>query len=269
MAFKVVRMLVVLCVILVGVSFSQTYASDVYVMHSGNDINMSLISNALTDAGHSVTPGLSWYEQDGSQSLSDYDAVVFLNSYTWRNASMPIAGQQEILNYVSGGGGMVTGEWFVWNLGSRDAFSTLATLSPVIPASYDDYNSGETTTYTQVTPDLIINNGLPASLSFTLADIEGGAETVFRPKSEATVFYSSSNGGGVADSGGLVGWDYGLGRVISFSTVIGDSEMIDENYRKLFVNSVEWSVAPEPVSSTLFLLGSAVLGLFGYKRKRA
>jgi len=69
----------------------------------------------------------------------------------------------------------------------------------------------------------------------------------------------------VADAPGLVGWGYGNGRVISFSTLIGEVELTDANYAKLFQNSVNWVTAtPVPVPGAFWLFASAMIG-FGYR----
>ena len=59
-------------------------------------------------------------------------------------------------------------------------------------------------------------------------------------KAGATVFYGSSNTG----HDGVIGWNYGSGRVISFSTLITDIELGNPNYERLFVNATEWAAVP-------------------------
>jgi hypothetical protein len=149
---------------------------------------------------------------------------------------MSDAGQREISDFVENGGGMVTGEWFIWSVNSR-----FASLSPLAPVEItNQFNTASNTTYTQVTPDPIINRNLPASITFNLSNING-SESVFSPREGATNFYSSSNGGGISGSGGVVGWKYGEGKVVSFSTTIGNTEMADVNYAQLFKNAVQWA----------------------------
>ena len=238
------RNVIVIAVILFILSgFSSAFAFNIYVMDSGNTANTNTIEDVLTNAGHTVTIGLPWHQQDGAQGLSSYDAVVFLNNFNWNSGSMSAAGQTEILDYVSGGGGIVTSEWFIWSLGAGSRFSMLNPLAPVEPATA--FNGATSTTYTQMTPNPIVNKGLPGSFSFNLGSISG-TETVFTPRKGALTFYSSSNGGGVPGSGGLVGWNFGSGRVISFSTLVGNTELADDNYSQLFVNSVEWAAVPFP-----------------------
>jgi hypothetical protein len=68
-----------------------------------------------------------------------------------------------------------------------------------------------------------------------------GRESCFEAKDSATVFYTSSNGGGRANAPGLVGWEYEAGHVVSFSTLIGVTELDNMNYSRLFVNTVNWA----------------------------
>ena len=232
--------IVIASILFILSGFSSAFASNIYVMDSENTANTDTIEDVLTNAGHTVTIGLPWHQQDGAQGLSSFDAVVFLNNFNWGRGPMSAAGQTEILNYVSGGGGIVTSEWFIWKLGSggtAGSFPMLNPLAPVEPTTA--FNGVTSTTYTQMTPNPIVNKGLPGSFSFNLGSI-GGTETVFTLRKGALIFYSSSNGGGVPGSGGLVGWNFGSGRVISFSTLVGNTELADANYSQLFVNSVEW-----------------------------
>lgn len=121
-------------------------------------------------------------------------------------------------------------------------------LAPLLPiGEYCGWNLGVSTTYTQVAPDPIINNGLPPSVGFPLVSF-AGTESCFREKQDATVFYSSSNGGGQAGTAGLVGWDVTGGRVVSFSTLLGATELASTEYRRLFVNTVEWAAQVGPSS---------------------
>ena len=67
------------------------------------------------------------------------------------------------------GGGLVTTEGFVHHGAGR-----LYGLIPLSPAvSPTNSNGSGSTTYTQVTPDPIINHNLPTSFTFPLVNIYG------------------------------------------------------------------------------------------------
>lgn len=143
---------------------------------------------------------------------------------------------------------MVLGEWVNY-------YNYLAAIKPVQSATY---NSAPSTTYTQDTPDLILNDGLPDSFTFDMANI-AGTEDSLNPREGATVFYTSSNGGGRPDSVGVAGWDLPGGRVISFSTLITQIELASPDYQQLVINAVNWarpadltitkSASPDPVDA--------------------
>jgi hypothetical protein len=80
------------------------------------------------------------------------------------------------------------------------------------------------------------------------------------------VYYGSSFGG-IPPGDGVIGWHYGSGRVMSFSTLAGQEELADPNYCTLFSNGVNWVEDPPgtsqsvPEPATLTLLGIGALGL--------
>jgi len=235
--------------------FSLSWAgSTVYVMSGGNSTADQAVLNALIARGHTPVIGVQSYLWDGTQvNLNQFEAVVLLNNYNWNQPGMPANGQSALLNYVAGGGGLVTGEWLIWNMDSAGKHKD---LEPMIPADEGTFNAGTSTTYTQVTEESIINNGLPPSFSFNLNNINS-TESYLDSKDGATVFYSSSNTG----HKGVIGWNYGLGAVISFSTLISQTELANANYAKLFVNAVEWVAAPHPFSISGTVTGSVNQGV--------
>ncbi|MDY6952105.1 MAG: Kazal-type serine protease inhibitor domain-containing protein [Thermodesulfobacteriota bacterium] len=230
---SMIRLALALSFLLLG--FVISHAATVYVMDSEDGTNMALITAALTSAGHVVTTGLPWYQQDGHQSLSSYDVVVFLDGYNWNYGTMSTDGQNEIADFASAGGGLVTAEWFVWSLGSGGYFDNLAPLCPAVPTT--SYHHGDPITYAEEVSDPFLNAGVNSPFIFS-ADNVTGTETFLTPRPGATSYYASSAGSGYS---GLVGWDYGAGRVLSFSTLVGNAEMADTDYKTLFVNAVTWA----------------------------
>lgn len=205
----------------------------VYLMSSGNAATDSAISSALAVRGHTVTIGVEAWAWDGTQAtLSDYDVVVMANSSNLGSGSMSAEGAHELRKYVYNGGGLVTGEWTIRNI---DLEGRHRELDPVVPADATSCNvSGELGLYTINHLDAIVNNGMPYSFSFAFNNISG-TETVLDAKSGAIPYYLSSTASGT----GLTGWNFGAGRVLSFSTLITDVELADDNYSQLFTNAVE------------------------------
>jgi hypothetical protein len=187
----------------------------------------------LEEAGHNVSLGVSSVLWDGTQAdLNDFDVVILQNSFNWDSGSMPVSGQNALITFVNNGGGLVTGEWLIWNIYSGGRNTGLAQL---VPATLSGSRTIGSATYTQANPDSIINNGLPASFDFPLNSF-GGSESHLVPKQGATAFYTSDS-----TYSGLVGWDYCGGRVISFSNLLTNTELSDSDLARLFVNAVQWS----------------------------
>jgi hypothetical protein len=154
----------------------------------------------------------------------------------------------------------------VWKTGAQTNFQVLQDAIPVVPTSRFDF--ANPITYTQAAANPALNQGMPPSFTFA-ADDFGGTETDFAARAGATVFYGSS--GGAASGAGLVGWDFGSGRVLSFSTLAGTTELSDPNYARLFGNAVlfaERQAVVVPAPSGLVLAGLGAFCLAGYARRR-
>ena len=92
---------------------------DVYVMSGGPATSDQVVIDALTARGYDAVLGAQPHEWTGLQAdLADFDVVVILNNYNWDEGSMPATGETDLLNYVENGGGLVTGEWLIWNIES-------------------------------------------------------------------------------------------------------------------------------------------------------
>jgi len=171
--------------------------------------------------------------------MSTYDTVVLLPNYNYSGGDMPVAGQMVLIDFVNNGHGLVTAEWTVWLINTTGRLAVLADVIPVVSTSLFRYAA--MVTYTSVTPNDILNAGVDPVFTF-MADEVGGTDTSFVPKDGATIFYDSDFPG---DTAGLIGWSYGAGRVISFSTVAGLMEVADSNYGQLLSNAVTWSTNPQ------------------------
>ncbi|NTU84823.1 MAG: hypothetical protein HGA45_36575 [Chloroflexales bacterium] len=208
---------------------AQASAARIYVLRGGDPESDNAVIQALIDRGFAVTSGVVTPAFDGSQvALADYDVLVVLYNANWAQP-VPPDGLNAIRDYVTGGGGLVTGEWFGWR----------GQLSEIMPSQNCGWNTAAETTYTQVMPSPTISVSLPISFTFPMASFTG-SESCLEPRPEATVFYSSSNGGGKGTHAGLAAWNVGEGRVAAFSTLLSAVELANEQYRILFQNTVTW-----------------------------
>jgi hypothetical protein len=237
----------------------------VYVMGGGSSASDMAVVSALTGAGFNVTLGVETPNWNGTQAnLGDYGAVVMLNNYNWRG-KMTEAGALAIQQYVMAGGGVITGEWLTYNA----QWSPI--LAELLPTTYVGFTDSEstTTTYTQVTANPILNDGLPSSFTFTKGYAEG-TEGRLNAKAGATTFYQSSATG----LAGLAGWNYGAGRVLSFSSILTGVDVDNPNLDRLLGNAVTWADgnstpthAPEGGSLAMLAGGALPIGLYFRRAK--
>ncbi len=229
----------------------------VLILSSGNGSLDTAAQNVFTSAGHTAVIGPQYTAFTGS-GLSGVGAVLFLANANWSAGDMPLAGQTALVNFVSNGGGLITGEWVNWKVG----VGSLTTLAPILPVAVSSqWTTGGNITYTQVTPDAVLSAGLPSAFTF-VGDSFDGVESLFAAKSGATVYYSSSGGAG---GGGVVGWSHGSGRVLQVSTTIGAGQLGTAAYAQLLGNAASFVAVPEP--ATWALLGAGLL-LVALRRRR-
>lgn len=235
-------------------------ADNLLLLSTGVTANDLAAGAALQSQGHTVTLG-PLYSSSFTPDFSGYSGVVLLQNDSGTGSSLDAAVQTALVNYVNGGGGLLTSDWTNWGMAQYD-YSHI--LQPIMPVALDNhYDHAANITYTQSTADAILNQGLPTSFSFAADDV-GGTETYFTAKPGATTFYGSSYGAGV------IGWNYGAGRVMSLSTLAGPIELADPNYGLLFSNAATWiqSAAPVPEPSSLALAGLGGIGLAIAKLRR-
>lgn len=234
---------------------------DIYMMSSGNAPADTAIEAILESFGHNVTVGVQYNAFDGTQSLVGFDTVYLQANYNWTGGDMPAAGQTALTNFVNAGGGVVTTEWFLWKMAANTQFAILNPNTPATPTS--TFDSDALVTFAQVTPDPILNAGLPTTFDVTLESISGTRTLVNATRPGATVYYS--NDGGFFS---VVGGSLGTGRILNFSTVNGLGQVQDPEFAQLLSNSMSWAAnfsasvaAPEP--STAALLAVTLLPLAG------
>lgn len=219
---------------IVAILAGNAQGSHILVMSSGNAGLDAQTTTTLESFGHVVDLGPQYLSFDGTPSLNDYNAVLLLTNANWNQGDMPAAGQAALLDYVHDGGGLVTSEWLVWKHAAQSVFQHLYDAIPVV--STGTFRSSSTATYSALMADPMVSEGVAKSFSF-IADSFSGTETFFAPRPGATAYYDSDYPGGA----GLIGWEYGIGRVMSFSTLIGSQQLLDPNYSRLLSNTMTWA----------------------------
>jgi hypothetical protein len=210
-------------------------AADVLVLSSTNQAIDNAALQALNSRGHHATLGPAAGLFDGTIDLSPYDAAYLQMNQNWNIADMPSAGQASLLAFIESGGGLVTGEWTLYD--ARDGGTWFKSLEFAFPGEYQDDSTAVAATFTSVTPDPVLNAGLPDSFDFPL-DSFGGTESIVTAKCGATTFYRSSSGGA-----GLTGWDHKKGRILNFSSTNGPTQLADPEFGTLLANAVAWAAA--------------------------
>lgn len=206
-------------------------AQRVYLFGTDVPERDAALYEALQAHGLQVTHGVPYQTFDGTQSLSGYQVAVLAG--TGYIDDMPIDGQWALLTWVGDGHGLVTLEWTVWNANSSSRLIILRTL---IPATYQRDTYRMRILYQQHVSDSILNQGLAANL-----DLGEGSEAHLRPKLGATVYYTSDY---AASAGGVIGWAYQGGRVISLSVAPAyalNPTAQNAAFRRLLTNAVQWA----------------------------
>jgi hypothetical protein len=211
---------------------SAALGVDVLVLSSGLAPIDNAVIAALTAGGHKATIGPQFFEFTGDVDLNTYEVVYFQANNNWASGPMPDSGRASLVEFIDAGGGMVTSEWatYVSTLGN------LGELSTAIPGKYLGTAGAATTAYTVQTPDAVLNKGLADSFEFPL-DSFSGYETYFGVKCGAKVYYASAT----SPPGGVIGWNFGIGRVLSFSTCAGELQVQDKDFAKLLSNAMSWA----------------------------
>jgi len=222
---------------------STASAANVYVFSTGNPAADAAYASTLTAQGHTVTIGGPWSTFDGTVSLNGFDVVLMNHGANWVGlGEVPVAGQQQLVAFVTSGGGLITTEWLVYNHGVYGG-APYATLMPIVPVTYGSFwNGAASTTLSVVEPDSVLNDSLPDTFDIPLVNFAGGTETRLTARDGAAIYYRSSNiSSGSIVGAGVAGWIVGEGRVMSFSSMPGPDSLANPNYATLLGNAVDWA----------------------------
>jgi hypothetical protein len=217
---------------------ASALAANVYVFGTGNTAVNQAYVNALTAGGHTVTIGVQGNQFNGTVDLSGIDVVITTYGPNWGGSGgiIPTIGQQQLVDWVTiGGGGLITTEWTLY------ASSSFPVLTPILPVTYgNSWNSLTSTTFTNIDPNPIMIQNLPASFTVT-TDNHSGVESLLTAKLGAQVFFQSSNLSATNTmNAGASGWQAGAGRTASLSTIPGVNSLGNVNYATMLSNLVSW-----------------------------
>ena len=237
--------------------------ANVLIFSSGDPDKDNALGKLIEGYGHKVIIGSELPDYAGG-GLSGVHVVLLQASQSWADKDMPESGQLDLLNFVNSGGGLITTRPVLWNTAEGSELSALRNAFPAEPESSTP--SGQPVTYAQNSLDKVLNAGLPAYFSIhSASDVDG--QTVFAPRPGAKVFFQSNSGGTGYQVAGVVGWNYGAGRVIALSTLLDEVSLQDANYSRLVHNSIVWTKPiPEPSAGLCALL--ATVGTSLYRRRR-
>jgi hypothetical protein len=238
---------------------SSAFGSKILLIGGDDASNTSMMASVLEAQGNTVTTGPAFTSFTGG-GLAAYNAVFFLpNGPDWRRINMPESGQQALVDFVRGGGGLVTSEPVGVLLKIPIGAPLLQKLGPALPIYPTTVQTSNTPVILgQITNDPVMNDQLPSQLVLHPQSAQFfDTETFYTPKPGATAFFDtnqwSATFGGEGVGAGVVGWDFGSGRVLSLSMFSANSLLADPVYDRLVGNSVRWSAhetAVGPISTT-------------------
>jgi hypothetical protein len=261
--------LILTAAIIFGLSApSPVFAEKILLISNGDANNDAAIQSVLQSAGDTVMIGPTYNNFTGS-GLSGYNAVFLNPVNSFQSApDMPASGQQALINFVNEGGGLVTGASVMQMIQYPGLFHSLASLLPSFGTNVDTSNSP--ITFTSLTSNPTMNAGLPGIFSFTASGYD--TEHLLTVKPGATAFFATnqwtSTFGGEGVGYGIVGWNFGSGRVLSLSTFSDSVALGNATYDQMLTNSFNWVTqtsptgevpAPEPTSLTIFAVASVGL----------
>src|SRR5262249_6718107 len=241
----------VLGVLIAAALPDHALAENVLILSQGSFFTTAIqdndsLKNVLQAYGNNVTIGGPYASFDGTE-LEGQDVVVLPQ---FDVPDMPIKGQQALLDFVSRGGGLIANAFTYWKRTAKEndyfvmrgGLERLGQLLPVQRISFPFIIDTETLTLTEAIWDPVLMSGIPPSFSFWVGtDIyEQGSQALLVPQSGATVFYASAGSYRSPETLGLVGWRYGNGHVLQFSTRF-EHELADATFDHLLANAVRWA----------------------------
>src|SRR5690349_12038987 len=80
--------------------------SRVLILSSGDPVLDTTVADTLTAQGLVPTVGPTFTAFTSAVSLANTDVVYFQGNFNWASGDMPVDGQQNLLDFLTAGGGM-------------------------------------------------------------------------------------------------------------------------------------------------------------------
>jgi hypothetical protein len=161
------------------------------ILTTENNIADGVLSNCLSNITSNIyIINQTFYNYNGL-NLSNTDLLIMPASYNWTKGNdLSISVQNDIVNFINNGGGLLTAEWLMWVAAARNSMQNLRKTFPVNPTT--PWVSRTQLRFTKTTDDPIVSNNLPQTWTWVPANV-AGVETFFTSlKAGAIVFYTSS-----------------------------------------------------------------------------
>jgi hypothetical protein len=229
---------------LIAVAPTADAGVNVLVLPDGPGAGVESLRLALIAAGHTVTVGPIEYTWDGTNPSTDgYYAVVHFNGKTF-DYTMPVAGQQALVDFVRFGGGYVGGQWNGWERWKGYLLDMDDLVLQEFLGTPGGSNNCETCWMTwTIVPGMEEHpmfQGVDESFEF-FAGAHDAAPLVEFEEYPSTVLMTAPAGGPAVTIR-----EFEYGRVVTFSSAANQNSedtMLDPNIQRLYINAVTLATA--------------------------
>ncbi|NUL82532.1 MAG: hypothetical protein HUU60_07385 [Armatimonadetes bacterium] len=211
---------------------------NIYVMATRDNAMDDATLSTLQNCGYRPYVGVNYSEFVGLLYMPEVRAVYFATAHSHVFGDMPADGQQALVEFLdTPGNGLALGEWVHYIEGA----GSLQILNQVFGAELNAWRTFTLMTFSRVTPNSTLDQGVPSSFD-CLLDIYSGTDSHLTPINGGVRFYNSD----ITDDGGQPGSAVtgrqlpARGRVLHFSSTNGPTQLANENFARLFCNAFAW-----------------------------
>ena len=211
----------------------------IYILRSGDDASDKAALQALEERGHAASLGVRASQlASAAVRLSDYHAVVMMGALGERISQ---AGANLLAAYMERSGALIVDGYSLYQM---DSATALRLNLPAAHCGWRLHPSGMTA-FERVDPgNATVQNGIPSTFAFSLTTLNGTNEHCLRQSAGGRILYYSRTEGEVDPRVGVLTNEPGPGsRAVNFSASLQNRELSNGDFRRLFVNAVEWASA--------------------------